>query len=226
MLDLLETRGVDVDKIRYTPNWAIQADVDGQHDAGNRRALGLPAQGSVFLYAGNLGQLQCLDTLVTNWPDDMNAHLVLMGQGVAKETLRALAASRPNVRLLDAVPSTEVNRYLRAADALVVSLADTSLLRATMPSKMQASLAVGRPILVHGAGDVAELVATAGAGRAATPGAPGELANAVNALSRSAPADRATMGDRAASLYQQDFSQSNGSRRIVEMLQEAANGGG
>lgn len=224
MRDVLIERGVPAGKIRYTPNWAVgaPADVGEQSGVAERRALGLPPEGIIFLYAGNLGQLQGLEQLVQNFPEDPSVQLVLMGAGVLRGRLRDLADRRPNVHLRDPVPTEEVGRYLRCADALVVSLSDDPLLRVTMPSKMQASLAAGRPTLVHGAGDVVDVVTSAGAGAAATPGDREALRSAVAEIAGLTSDGRRVMGQRARSRYVHEFDQRIGAARIAAMLEEAA----
>lgn len=163
----LVDRGVPADRILLTPNWVddpVSTTTVGEH------RIPSPPGSRLFLYAGNLGDLQALRELIENWPDDAAAQLVLMGEGLAAETLSHRADRLHNVRVLPRVPLEIAQSRLAHADALVVSLRDTPLLRATMPSKVQEYLAIGRPVLAHAAGDVAELVEASGAGLSATPG--------------------------------------------------------
>ncbi|MDO5711730.1 MAG: glycosyltransferase family 4 protein, partial [Micrococcales bacterium] len=172
MRGVLRERGVPDHVIVDTPNWVDTAPAPDLHEGRSGRAeLGMPA-GRVFLYAGNLGELQALPALIDAFAGIPDAHLVLLGDGVARERIAADLRARglPNVHLFPACAPALVGAYLAAADALIVSLADTPLLRATMPSKVQSSLATGRPILAHAAGDVAAVVTRSGAGVAATPG--------------------------------------------------------
>jgi glycosyltransferase involved in cell wall biosynthesis len=73
-------------------------------------------------------------------------------------------------------------RYLRASDALLVSLAGHPTLSAFVPSKLFDFCAVGRPVMVAAGEEPRRLMATAGAGLGVMPGDPGALAAAVRRL--------------------------------------------
>ncbi len=222
MEDILVERGVPADKIRWVPNWSTDTEVE---DTSERRALGLP-DGPLFLYAGNLGKLQGLLPLVRAFGDVPEAQLVLMGDGVEKDELSDAADSAPagNVHVRDSVPSHVVPKHLGAADVLVVSLQDSPLLRATMPSKVQSSMAAGKPILVHGAGDVADVVTTAGAGVAVPPGDHGEVARGIRSLATS-PETWERTGAAARRHYEDIFAPDVGISRLESMVLEAATEG-
>ncbi|MFC7486541.1 glycosyltransferase family 4 protein [Knoellia sp. CPCC 206453] len=223
MKDILVQRGVPADKIRWVPNWSDNA--KAPDNAAERRSLGLPS-GPLFLYAGNLGKLQGLLPLVNAFADVPEAQLVLMGDGVEKDELSAAAADAPagNVHVRNSVPADVVPHHLAAADVLVVSLKDSPLLRATMPSKVQSSMAAGKPILVHGAGDVADVVTDAGAGVAVRPGNHGEVADGIRELANQ-PDEWADAGVAARQHYEDHFAPDVGITRLESMLLEAAKRG-
>jgi len=187
--------------------------------------LRLPEQGRLFLYAGNLGGLQGLDGLVDAFEKVPEATLVLMGDGIERIELERRAARIPNVHVLPAVDQSSVAEYLAAADVLVVSLKDTALLRVTMPSKMQVSLRAGRPVLVHAAGDAAELVLAAGAGAAAAPGDAAATNAAISRLTTATNSQLAAMGTAARTCYEKNFTPEVGARRLETMLVNAQKDG-
>lgn len=216
MRDVLTERGVPDAKIFDTPNWVEDRPLPEK--PRTRADLGLPASGRLFLYAGNLGELQALDHLVEAFAGS-DAQLVLMGSGVKRDSLARMLAERalPNVHLLDPVPAHEVAEYYAACDIVVVSLVDRPLLRVTMPSKVQASLAAGRPIFAHAAGDAAAVVTEADAGRAAAPGTR-DAASAVAALAAASDDDLRAMGRRARAYYDAHFSPETGLDRLENAL--------
>jgi len=222
MEHILVDRGVPADKIRWVPNWSDGTQVA---DSSERRALGLP-EGPLFLYAGNLGTLQGLLPLVEAFKEVPEAQLVLMGDGIEKDELTRAAQAAPagNVHIHDSVPSEVVGRHLGAADVLVVSLQDSPLLRATMPSKVQSSLAAGKPILVHGAGDVADVVTDSGAGMAVTPGNHREVAHGIRTLATT-PETWGRRGAAARRHYENIFAPDVGLSRLESMVLEAATKG-
>jgi glycosyltransferase involved in cell wall biosynthesis len=176
------------------------------------------------MYAGNLGELQGLEPLVDAFSTVPNATLVLVGGGVARRSLedRVRRGSTRNVVFVDAQPTERIGDFIAASDVQVVSLRDTPLLRATMPSKVQGSMASGRPILAHAVGDAADLIVGSGAG-VSTP--PGDVEAAARAISRMAemPADQLReMGRNGRRRYEADFSPRAGLDRLESMLMSAA----
>ena len=222
MTRMLRDRGVPGEKIEWTPNWMPDETAPAMVA---RSMLRLPEQGRLFLYAGNLGGLQGLDGLVDAFEKVPEATLVLMGDGIERIELERRAARIPNVHVLPAVDQSSVAEYLAAADVLVVSLKDTALLRVTMPSKMQVSLRAGRPVLVHAAGDAAELVLAAGAGAAAAPGDAAATNAAISRLTTATNSQLAAMGTAARTCYEKNFTPEVGARRLETMLVNAQKDG-
>ena len=191
-------------------------------DPALRHELDLPP-GRLWMYAGNLGELQNLDALVEAFARRPEAQLVLVGDGVARARLQALATrlNAANVRFAGSVPTSSIGRYIAASDIQIVSLHDTPLLRVTMPSKVQTSLAASRPVLVHAAGDAASVVMGAGAGWAAVPGDLASLDVAIKAGLASTQEELGAMGERSRALFEQAYSPRVGPRRLSNALHEA-----
>lgn len=221
MRRILVGRGVAPEKIYDTPNW-----IDDAHlrpgpgpDAAGRAALGLPP-GRLFMFAGNLGQLQGLEPLVDAFATCPQAQLALVGDGVAREALhrRCAESGLANVHFVPPQDIDRIGDYIAASDVQIVSLKDTPLLRVTMPSKVQASLAAGRPVLAHAPGDVADLVARAGAGLTAPPG---DLAGTAAAIRQFCAADDERLrqwGQAARRCYEREFAPAAGAARLEDML--------
>ncbi len=216
MRRVLVDRGVDPEKIHDTPNWVDGGD-RAPHLHRPRASLNLPSEGTIFLYAGNLGEMQELVPLIEAFDGVSGAHLVLMGDGATRDRVIAAAQSRSNVHVLPPVDAGVVRDYQQAADVLVVSLRDTPLLRVTMPSKVQSSMSAGRAIFVHGAGDVAEVIHRARCGSSAAPGST-EVSGTVQRLVDAGPDIRQQMGARARAWYDDNFSAEAGSRRVHDLL--------
>lgn len=221
MRAILEARGVDGRKIYFTPNWAQPADgiVRVAQAEAERHRLGLPA-GLLFVYTGNIGALQGLGPLLDAFAECRSANLVLIGDGVERVSLMNAVARRAatNVHFLPSQPLSQIGAYIAAADVQVISLRDTPLLRATMPSKVQVALASARPLLVHAAGDVADLVTTTQTGIAAMPGDMNAAIDAINQFASMSPNDRRRMGDRARRSYDELFSSEAGLDRLEDMI--------
>lgn len=224
MRHVLVQRGVPHGLIHDTPNWVSDGHLlpGSTADPLLRAELGLP-QGRLWMYAGNLGELQGLDSLVEAFARQPDAHLVLVGDGVARARLETLVTrlGATNVRFIGSVATSEVGRWIAASDIQVVSLQDTPLLRVTMPSKVQTSLAAARPVLVHGAGDAASVVEAANAGWAATPGDAKVLDARIRSGLDLSAAELRAMGARSRRLFEREFSPRVGPRRLEQALEAA-----
>lgn len=230
MRDVLRQRGVPDDVIVDTPNWvdapALPALAAGPGRA-RRLTLGLPPEGTLFMYAGNLGELQALPLLIDGFAAVPDAHLALVGPGVMTERIQSRIASQrlTNVTLLPPQPPDRIAEFLTAADVLVVSLADTPLLRVTMPSKVAGSLAAGKPVLGHTAGDSAEVIEGSGAGLVARPGDGAALREAIATMASWTPEERQRRGAAARWWYDSHLSQGrcvDGHERLVELAMRNA----
>ena len=143
---------------------------------------------------------------------------MLIGDGVVRERLVRRAADLPTVHVLPSQPPERIEAYLAAADVLVVSLADTPLLRVTMPSKVQSYLAAGRPILAHAAGDAAEVVATSGAGLAASPADPATVRAVIDTLTTCPDAQLEEHARAARACYEAHYTPTVGLDCLEAML--------
>lgn len=89
--------------------------------------------------------------------------------------------------------------------ALLVTLADRPIFAATVPNKVQAYMAAGRPIIACLNGEGARLVVEAGAGLATPAEDARALADTILRLYALSPAEQKNMGDNGRRYYQKHF---------------------
>ena len=202
---LLLERGVPESKLSVIYNWADEAALGAP--VGQVPAAFPGADQFRILFAGNMGKAQALDTVLAAasllQTRGSRVCWVMLGGGVEVERLKAEAAKRQlaNMVFLPAVPMAEVGAYLNAADALLVHLRKDPLFEITIPSKTQAYMTVGRPLLMAVDGDAADLVRQSGGGVVAESEHAEGLARAAEQLA-AMPADAlAAMGDKAQRFY-------------------------
>ncbi len=227
--DVLIRRGVPASKLEVIYNWCDE-DALLHTPFANLSAAELPFKGRfTILYAGNLGAVQGLDTVIDaatqlrcGRPDICFA---IMGQGIVAEQLKEQVArlGLDNVTFLPARPIDQVASVLRAADALLIHLKSSPLFDVTIPSKTQAYLALEKPILMAVRGDAAEVVRRAEAGILTEPGNAGMLAEAAIRLADMSSEDRATMGRRGGDWYRRESSLSVGVGRFEIVFLSAVN---
>ena len=154
-----------------------------------------------ILFAGNMGKAQALDAVLDAAKlvarQCPQICFVFLGGGVELESLKQDARQNElnNVYFLPAVPMAEVGGLLAAADALLVHLKKDPLFRITIPSKTQAYMAVGKPILMAVDGEAAELVKEGNCGVIAASQNPESIAAAAVKLFKSDASVRIAMGE-------------------------------
>ena len=170
---------------------------------------GLDAGFSV-MFAGNIGAAQAVEVIVAAallLKKHSDIHFVVLGEGsrwawMKQEVQRC---ELNNLHLPGRFPIELMPNLMQKASALLVTLADQEIFKATVPSKVQAYLAVGRPILACLNGEGADLVTNAGAGLSIPAENAQALAEAILCLYRMPPLEREAMGARGRLYYYQNF---------------------
>lgn len=178
-----------------------------------------------FLYAGNLGAAQALLHVVQaaallQASGDEHIQLVFLGAGVEQDSLRLQAKQLGNVTFLPQVKVDDVGGYLKAADVLLVHLADDPVFDITIPQKTQAYLQAGKPILMAVRGESGSLVSAAGAGMVVPSENALAMADAMRALARLNSDELLAMGQRGVDFYNKNMSMSKGVRQIDQLLRD------
>jgi len=119
---------------------------------------------------------------------------------------------------------SEIGAVLQLADVLLVHLKGDPLFRITIPSKTQAYLAAGKPILMGVDGDARDLVDLAGAGVSCSPENPDDIARAVIELFSLPLAEREDMGRRGSEFYRRELSIAAGVEKFEKVFQSVAQG--
>jgi glycosyltransferase involved in cell wall biosynthesis len=116
-----------------------------------------------------------------------------------------------------------MSRIYGLAHALLVHLKDDPLFRITIPSKTQACMATGIPILMAMRGDAADLVRQSGGGVLCDPEDPEAMAAAAETLSALTEAELHDMGRRAKDYYYERLSFSHGVGQFLQAMETSPN---
>jgi colanic acid biosynthesis glycosyl transferase WcaI len=205
-------RGVPESKIEVIYNWCDDSQIyRSQPNMELAKSLGMAGKFNV-LFAGNMGVLQSLDAVLDAAKIVSQRHpqvqFVFMGSGVDVDRLRQKSADMnlKNTLFLARRPVSEVGPILSLADVLLVHLKDDPLFRITIPSKTQAYMAAGRPILIGVPGDATDLVLKANAGFACEPENPQSIADAIIKFHGMTPAQLEQMGQNGKIFYNEELS--------------------
>jgi glycosyltransferase involved in cell wall biosynthesis len=149
------------------------------------------------------------------------AEFLFMGGGVDRSRLERMAGEMKleNVRFLPRQSMQAMGGILAGADALLVHLKDDPLFRITIPSKTQAYLAAGRPILMGVCGDAADLVIESQSGVLCEPGNPQSIADAIKELVSAGPERRAEMGCSGREFYDRKLSLRIGVDKFINVFE-------
>ena len=163
------------------------------------------------LFAGNLGSAQAVDVVLeaaTILRGVVGIRFVMVGDGSRRDWMMHQAAARglDNLVFPGRFPVETMPTLMARAAVLLVTLADTEIFRLTIPSKIQAYLAAGRPIIACLNGVGAEIVQEAGAGVAVPAEDASALSQAVMALYTMSPQERLEMGASGRRYYEEHFS--------------------
>lgn len=226
--EALCARGVPSDKVEVIYNWCDENQIQtAGRDEDLARKLGLAGRFNI-VFAGTMGKAQALDAVLDaagllkdRYPV---IQFVLVGGGVEVERLQQKAKKMQlaNVLFLPRRPVSEIGQILNLADVLLVHLKDDPLFKITIPSKMQAYMAAGRPILVGVRGDAADLVECAKAGISCAPENPISIAESVEQLFAMLRTQLEAMGNNGREYYERELSLRVGVRRFEEIFKSVA----
>lgn len=204
-------------RIAYLPNSVDPVFVDAP-------AIELPEivplrDGFSIMFAGNIGAGQAVETIVeaaSLLAEHSDIRFVVVGTGSRREWMLTQVRERKlhNLHLPGRFAAQTMPGLMRQASALLVTLADEPIFAATVPNKIQAYLAVGRPILACLNGEGARLVLEAGAGLAVPAENARGLADAILQLRAMQPEQRATLGDNGRRYFSDHFDHD----RLVDQL--------
>jgi len=211
-------RGVPSAKVSLIRNWA-EAEFDGlPHRPRKSRSF-------TIVYAGNLGRAQQLGNLLEAcailWRERPEIRIALYGSGVDEPELRQAAKARhlDNIEFRGRICASQIGRAFAQADALLLHLSQDPLFDITIPSKTQAYLSAGRPIVAAVNGETAKLLRESGAAVVVPPADPAALARAIVEMADTADSRRAKMGRSGAEYYRRHFSFSEGMARTIAQLE-------
>lgn len=177
------------------------------------------------VFAGNLGRAQSIETIVgaaALLRDVPGLRIVIVGSGSMSSWLEAEKArlSLDNITIAGRVPMSAMPRIFHHAGCLLVTLRDERILALTIPSKIQASLAAGKPIVAAVAGESARVIEEAGAGFVSSPESAEALADSIRRMYASPEPERARMGERAKRYFLDHFEMNKQADRLISILED------
>lgn len=224
----LVTRGVAEKTIEVIYNWTEENIENYDQLDNNLIQIMRPTEHQHrfnVTFAGNMGKMQGLETVLgaaeTLLTEENNVHFYLIGTGTEKYGLkkksRELGLS--NVTFIPNQPRSAMGIIFKNSDVLLVHLKKDPLFKITIPSKTQAYLAAGKPIIMAVEGDATNLVQLANAGYSCKPDNPHALADCVRKLVTMSLEERNVLGENGRKFYERKMSFSHGVDRFESVFE-------
>ena len=218
----LLARGVPDARVEVIYNWCDEASLSRADETLPEEFPG-PERFRV-VFAGNMGKAQSLgavlDAAAILGERRPEVRIVLVGGGVEVDRLKRVASERQldNVVFIPQLPMSRIGSVLRAADVLLVHLRDDPLFRITIPSKTQAYMAIGKPVIMAVPGDAARLVEDSRCGIVARPEDPASLSAAIEALVTADRGSLSAMAQAGRDYYREHLSLRTGAERFATIF--------
>lgn len=122
-----------------------------------------------FVFAGNIGEMQSVDTIVraaNELRNHKNIVFHIVGDGAKLDNCKDLAQGfgLENIQFYSRRPVEEMPHYYSMASAMLITLKDNKALSYTLPGKIQSYMAASKPIIGAINGETARVIREAGCG--------------------------------------------------------------
>ena len=198
---LCDELGISLTKIDYLPQYAESLfepiDTKETSDVFN------------FMFAGNIGEIQSVETIIyaaailKTYP--VKFHIVGSGTDLERLKVTSQKLNLNNVIFYGRRPVEDMPKLYAIADAMLVTLADDSVLSLTLPGKVQSYMAAAKPVIGAINGETKSVIEASGCGYC---GAAGDFETlAKNIVTFIDPnTNRKQLGLNARKYYEEHFS--------------------
>ena len=202
--------GVESNRIYYLPNSAETLYSPISPASARLPDVNWPV-GFRVLFAGNVGAAQDFPTILSaaeTLKSYKDIHWMILGDGRMFDWVRQEVESRGltrNVHLLGRFPVESMPHFFSQAEALLVTLKKDPIFSITIPSKIQAYLACGKPIIAALDGEGSRIINEAEAGVTCEAEDPQALVDGVMKMYKMSAEDRQKLGMKGRQYFEQNF---------------------
>ena len=220
----LSRRGVPAKKMTTVIGWAKELPVSPLRMVAPKKMKNL--YGLKILYAGNVGPAQALGSILDAAKilqlegHRKTATFCILGSGLALDDLRNKAGrlGLRNVIFMPRVEPVVVGDYVAAGEVMLVHLRNTPLFALNIPSKVQAYMLAGKPVLIGVPGEAEQLILRAKAGVSVPSESPRDMANAVISLAGMPLEKLNELGKNGQNYYWQELCMEKGMKKFIEVF--------
>ena len=211
--DSIARFGVPKARIMTLPNCAPNtfAPVVANDIPDRIRSL-VPSDRRIIMFAGNIGESQDFNTIidaVALLPGNSNVLLVVIGSGRDEIRTRRRVEHEGLAHrflFLGRHSESDMPAFFACADVMLVSLRNKPIFALTVPSKVQAYMACGKPILANLAGEGARIIRESGGGIVVPPGSPAALADAMAKIASMSERELDALGRKGRQIFEERYS--------------------
>ena len=218
-----------LDKIHYFPNVIDDMQEQLANEDGLPETLKTLLENNFCLiFAGNIGKAQSIETLISaaeKLKNRTDVKIVFVGKGSmlqwAREEVSKLHLD--NVVFAGAFPMDVMPSIFSRAKALLVSLNSKQIFSYTIPSKVQAYMSAGRPIIASIDGETARIINEADAGLTCAAADVDGLVACIEQFIEMPKSEREALGLAGRDYFMRNFEIKSQSERLVEILEQRIN---
>lgn len=207
-------------KLIYFPNWA--------EDLFNNQKVDyvLPEipDGFIIMFAGNIGEAQDFDNIMETallLKDHNEIQFVFVGDGRKKKWVDDFVIAHnlyTTVHVLGRFPIEMMPIFFGKADVMLLSLKDELIFNLTVPAKLQAYMAAGKPVVAMLNGEGANVVNEAECGFSTTAGNSHELAMLIMKMFALPKEELVRMGKNAKCYFDDNFSLDKSMNSLINII--------
>jgi glycosyltransferase involved in cell wall biosynthesis len=204
------------------PNWA--PGVDYSNPLTPSWLEDLPSKFTVT-FAGNVGIAQAIDTVMAAaevLSREDKIQFVIVGDGSDLERIRTQAEAKKltNVYFYGRRPIEDMPGLFQKSDALLVSLKKDPIFARTIPSKVQAYMAAGKPLIGSLDGVGRQVIGDSQSGFSSPSEDSQGLAENILQMSKLSPEKRLELGRNAHSYFYENYRKDRIIEQIISLLEQ------
>lgn len=178
-----------------------------------------------LVFAGNIGRAQAVETIIAAAEQLQylsDCKFVVVGSGSMSEWLEKQITEKGliNVILTGRFPPSVMPCIFRRAAGLLVTLKREEVFSYLIPSKVQACLASGRPVIAALDGEGARIIEMAKAGFVGPAEDVVALVKNIERLYHMSTSDRKKLGDSGRAYFMENFEMRNQSKQLIKIFEE------
>ena len=217
---IVSTKNISLDHILTLYNWSMVE--KNQNDV--TQTFNFETKGFNIVYAGNIGVHQGLSKLsegiMNATKKNAEVFFHFFGDGTDFDELKKNVEGNNQIILHGRVSSDEIGKYLEVADALFLHLIKDPIFECIIPSKLQAYIEVGKPLLAGIEGEARSFVTENYLGESFESENISAFEQATMNIANYSEKNKEEIKQRSLNLYREKFSRQSGADKLDEFIRK------